>query len=565
MKRMQSKLIRFLLLMVPALFSGQVRITGPSSSAGPYVVPIVLNSTITSIFTAGDVVSGYTMCGLPDGLGAYDNGDGSFCVLMNHEFSAGLSNIHAHGAAGAFVSKWTIRKSDLAVISGSDLIQNINLWNGSGYTSYSATGPNGPATVQRFCSADLAPVPAFYNQSSGSGTTVRIFMNGEENSVFGRAFAHIVTGPDAGTSYELPRLGKASWENATACPFMQDKTIVAMTDDSSPGQVYIYIGNKTNTGTAPDRAGLMNGKLFGVAVSNYAAESAAQQPPLTMTFSLIDLGNVSNTDGSALENLSNINKVTAFLRPEDGCWDPSSPTDFYFATTSSFNNNSRLWRLRFNNISQPESGGIITPVLSGAEGQQMLDNLTIDWGGNILLQEDVGNNSHLGKIWSYNKYSKQLTAIAQHDSARFYSGPSFLTNDEESSGIIDMTDILGAGYYLFVSEAHYGLPAPMVEGGQLLLMRMGSSPPIPAGLKRVPDQMVTVGLTGSGDWSVMNLSPADIHHLEITDVCGRIVYSSEHRIFSGKATEISPGSFAPGLYTIKATTTEGVYYFRLLK
>jgi hypothetical protein len=40
---------------------------------------------MTSIFTANDSINGYKMSGLADGLGAFDNGDGTFTVLMNHE------------------------------------------------------------------------------------------------------------------------------------------------------------------------------------------------------------------------------------------------------------------------------------------------------------------------------------------------------------------------------------------------------------------------------------------------------------------------------------------------
>ena len=64
----------------------------------------------------------------------------------------------------------------------------------------------------RFCSADLAPVSAFF--ASGVGFNGQLFTNGEETGAEGRAWAH---GLD-GTSWELPRLGKASWENSVANP-----------------------------------------------------------------------------------------------------------------------------------------------------------------------------------------------------------------------------------------------------------------------------------------------------------------------------------------------------------
>ena len=46
--------------------------------------------------------------------------------------------------------------------------------------------------------------------------------------------------------------------------------------------------------------------------------------------------------------------------------------------------------------------------------------------------------------------------------------PSFLTQDEESSGVIDVSNILGQGWYLFDVQAHYANGAELVEGGQLL-------------------------------------------------------------------------------------------------
>ncbi len=44
--------------------------------------------------------------------------------------------------------------------------------------------------------------------------------------------------------------------------------------------------------------------------------------------------------------------------------------------------------------------------------------------------------------------------------------------DEETSGVIDMQNILGPGWYLLDAQAHYttGIPADLVEGGQLLAL-----------------------------------------------------------------------------------------------
>ncbi len=140
----------------------------------------------------------------------------------------------AHGGIGAFVSRWTIRKHDLKVLQGSDLIQQVFLWD-PGASAYVLTEP---ATFSRFCAADLPGPYAFFNRQSGNGYPGRIFLNAEESDNLGRAFAHIASGPHTGTSYELPHLGNGEWENVVAHPVARDRTIVVALDDSSPGQVY---------------------------------------------------------------------------------------------------------------------------------------------------------------------------------------------------------------------------------------------------------------------------------------------------------------------------------------
>ena len=99
----------------------------------------------------------------------------------------------------------------------------------------------------------------------------------------------------------------------------------------------------------------------------------------------------------------------------------------------------------------------------------MLDNLTIDNAGHILLQEDPGNQSYVAKMYSYNTTTDVLTTVGQHDETRFVTGgANFLTQDEESSGIIDVQEILGAGQFLLYDQAHYAIAGEVVQGGQLL-------------------------------------------------------------------------------------------------
>lgn len=448
-------------------------VTGPSSSQSPYLVRSQAGVITKSILTVGDAVGGYRLAGLPDGLGAFDNGDGTFTVLANHEIRTGRGAVRAHGASGSFVSRWTIRKGSLAIVSGGDLIQQIATWN-------TAAGSFNPPTsgvgLNRLCSADLPPVSALFDAASGLGYAGRLFMDGEEGGAEGRAFAHALDG----TSYELASLGKFAWENSVARPVAGPTTVVVGTDDGGGGQVYVYAGQKRSAGNPAEKAGLTGGSLYGIKVAGFVIENVASGIPSGTRFTGAPLGDVSATTGAQLETASDAAGVTEFLRPEDAAWDPSNPNDLYFVTTAGFTGRSRLWRLRFDDPADPAAGGTIDQLLEGTEdggtGERlhMLDNLTVDDRGNVMLQEDPGKQPYLARIWQYDIESDSLTEVAAHDPERFAVGaPQLLTNDEESSGIIDVSSILGEGWYLLDVQAHYTHPDPaLVEGGQLLAMHV---------------------------------------------------------------------------------------------
>jgi len=487
---------------------------GPSSSQSPYVLRAQPGVVTTSILTVGDSVNNkpdgtpYRMVGIPDGLGAYDNGDGTFTVLMNHELGNTAGIVRAHGARGSFVSKWTIRKSDLTVLHGADLIQTLHTWDATLGEWVVSNTDAAPTRLNRLCSADLAPISAYYNAATGNGYNGRIFADGEEGGTAGRPFGHVLA---TGDSYELtPWLGNMSFENVVANPATGDSTVVAVTDDGDATvgqQVYVYGGTKTATGNPVQRAGLTNGSLYGIKVTGIP-QSEYQKTDWTVGdefgVELVDVSQFAGvgavTDNGVVDTLeedSQAQGVTNFQRPEDGAWDPNHPSDFYFVTTSSFGplpaesrtGQTRLWRLRLADPGDPAQGGTLTLLVSGpigtpdnppatgtqsadAPGPQMFDNMTVNNRGQVLLNEDVGGQAYLGGVWLYNIASGSLIEVAQHDPARFTPGaPGFLTKDEETSGIIP-APFLGAGWYLLDVQAHYAIAGELVQGGQLLALQI---------------------------------------------------------------------------------------------
>jgi RTX calcium-binding nonapeptide repeat (4 copies) len=506
------------------------QIQGPTSSQTPYLVSANSHVTVESLITTGDqALNGYTMVGIPDGLGAFDNGNGTFTVLMNHEISnsnpALAGAVRTHGANGAFVSEWVIDKTTLQVVSGKDLMHDVWLFDTATqtYVDHNAALGNG-VSFSRFCSADLADPNAFYNPATGLGFNPadgRLFLDGEENNAEGRAMAHIVGGAQDGNSYELAWLGNMAYENQLANPFTGDKTVVGMLNDTAAagnnapgtsafsgndrGEVYFYVGDKQSTGLAIDKAGLTGGGMYGVKVAGMEFETDLTTKAVNGAhFDLVAVGDPTNTSadvhnltGSAppgtnnIESNSQAGHVTGFERPEDGAWDTIDHNRFYFVTTASTANytapgtniggHSKLWELDFVDAKNPTLGGTVKMLLDGTEGQSMFDNITVSPDGKITLCEDPGNNDRVAKVWQYDPANGSLTEIAHHDPARFdpnlngpgVAGPNFITKDEESSGVIDVSKILGnAGEHAFLidTQSHKEVGGALVEGGQLMVM-----------------------------------------------------------------------------------------------
>jgi hypothetical protein len=144
---------------------------------------------------------------------------------------------------------------------------------------------------------------------------------------------------------------------------------------------------------------------------------------------------------------------------------------------------SRLWHVHFTDAANPGIGGTVEMVLEGPAdlsfGPKMMDNITVNDRGQVLIQEDPGNNAYLAGVWQYDISTGDLRRIADHDPERFLSGGSvFDTIDEESSGIIP-APFLGEGKYLLDVQNHKALADPeLVQKGQLLLLRVPPGQPL---------------------------------------------------------------------------------------
>ena len=458
--------------------------TGPSSTVAPYVLPVAPGVSITSLLSVGDAAGGYRMVGIPDGLGAMSGANGSVDVFMNHELGNALGIPRAHGQKGAFVSRWSIDPSSGTVLSGGDLITGVMDWdyNANGGLGAYESNTTSNAAFNRFCSASLTEDGQLLNKRSGNGYAGRLFFGSEESGDDARTFGIDVA---SGIAYQLPRIGKFSSENTLVASTKGDTTLVLGNEDGGNGQVRVYWGTKQATGTAVDKAGLTNGALHVLAV-----EGATKDVDFRSVFGKnvevkASFPEISWNATGAAQNAEAASKGLTLNRIEDGAFDPRKPGDYYFVTTDggqgigNEGGGGGLWRLRFADVDRPELGGTLTLLLDGTEGVALNkpDNISVDNGGNILIQEDPGGVPAVARIVAYRIADGRTGVVAEFDRSLFAAGaPGLITIDEESSGIIDVSSLWKRpNTFLFDAQVHASAgDAALVEKGQLLTLSIQS-------------------------------------------------------------------------------------------
>jgi hypothetical protein len=509
----------------------------PAQAAG--TAPIYVDATnpgasLKVLATSGDTIGSYVLPGTPDGIGITNEGK-KIAIYMNHEFTDQASTYaRGNGAitAGSTVSKLILDPATQQITSAEDAIKSV-VWYDYSTGTYGSK-PVAPAgsklknafgdlvhstTLNRFCSSSMAAAGTFvYSQTvtkNVKGKIVKsvvktgydgaIYFNGEEDDNESRAFGLNTDGQ----LVQLPKLGLAGTETFNAAPINSLNTVLIGDEDGAvnSSELRLYVGKKQNTGTWYEKAGLTNGALYYARVGNIANDTqfraeVGKGKPTAVTFNEV----ATNINGDAQN--SNPWIGTGFSRIEDGAFDPNNPNDYYFVTTSSnktpaattlnpadtvttARDGGALWRLRFKDVTNPLLGATVEMLLDGSEPQfiNMPDNLTIDKAGNILLQEDPGNNITRSKVWAYRISDAKLVQVLQFTTKYFdKTSPEFITQDEETSGVLDVTDAMRtsksdkAYYYLLDAQVHSTIAAARpdltdkdaiktaIEGGQLYLM-----------------------------------------------------------------------------------------------
>ncbi len=462
------------LLAVTAALAPSAAALGQDTSAPSYIRSVSpMTQQIIPLLTTGDSVDGYRMVGIPDGLGAYNTGGQTFRLYCNHELGQTNGVARAHGGTGAFVSEWEIEiggspsTPTFEFQYGQDAISTVHDYND--VTGQYQVVSNG--RFNRLCSAHL----------SGPTQGIRAFLTGEETSnnqtldgvIGGQSFAVI-----DGTAYALPRLGRFAKENQVILEKTGLNTVVIVLDDTTPSQLFVYVGRKNPAALANplSQLGLDNGDLYVLKVDGLTSENQlVKGQPREFSMQRVDwwLNEPGLRAQTAAAGAFN------FIRIEDGAQDLRDRDTFYFVTTGgpgTGNTNGRLHAVKFHRAFQPELGGTIEVLLDGSEGIISPDNIDINVHGQIMIQEDPtftlsGRDS---SMWCYNAYSTNLTRVIEMDSAVAAARDNaYSLGKWETSGVIDASHLLGKGWWLLDVQAHYNLADPeLVQDGQILAVKV---------------------------------------------------------------------------------------------
>jgi hypothetical protein len=486
-----------------------------ATSVKPYVEPVGGHYQVKALFSVDDKVpllggaSGqqYRMVGIPDGLGAHPNRDGTSTLFMNHELGfTALSEPVVGGPKnrGAIVSQW-ILDQDGDPIAGKRAYDSI-------YDENTLLGPapvvgneaQMPRQLARYCSGFLA--------GPATGFDRPIYLTNEESSspdTFDGKGGLSVAIFD-GELHTLPKLGRYAKENTVVQPTQGTRTVVLPTEDGPAtldNQLYMYVGTKDRSANATvlARNGLDNGKLYVFRSLDPARNSERTFTSGSVTGEWVQIPNAEDLTDVQLEAASDAIGAMTFVRPEDGAFNPTSPNEFFFVTTGSssgaddgVNELGRLYSLRLH-PGNPLKPGTLTTVYNadtvvagGGDIAISPDNLDVS-RRYLMINEDGTTESRAvmaakgrdGSIWRFDLAkgpvgavgvdASTATRVAQLDPPGrdgIPVGPGVW----ETSGIIDTSTLFGANTWLSDVQAHPPTTPPAgstvtVEDGQLFLLR----------------------------------------------------------------------------------------------
>ena len=497
--------------VVAALVVGAAVMTvGGSVSAGttvkPYVVAVGAEYEVRALFSAGDAVPEtsdatrqFRMIGIPDGLGAYANGDGTHTLFMSHE--AGRTQVSeplvgSPRYRGAFVSKW-ILDADGDPVSGERAYDTV-------FIEDTLVGPaaqvgNTTRGFSRFCSGFLAGPDVgfdrwiyFANEEAPSPNTFDT-LGGLSVAIFDNE------------AHGLPKLGRMEKENSV----VQDagaraQTVIFSLEDGPAtlnNQLYMYVGKKDRSPGASvlARNGLDNGELYVLRSLDPGRNSERTFTAGSVDVEWVPIPDAETMTDDQLEAASDAVGAMSFVRLEDGAFNTRNRNELFFVTTGNsggvddgVNELGRLYSLRLHSsrILKPATLAIVynadTVVAGGGDTALAPDNVDTNEDYLMIAEDGTGAsnpvmdaNGRDGSVWRFDLAqgpvgvdASSATRIAEVDPPG-RDGVPVPTGAWEVSGIIDASSLFGAETWLADVQTPNPTTAPtplLLEDGQLFLL-----------------------------------------------------------------------------------------------
>jgi hypothetical protein len=397
---------------------------GVKTTRPPQLVPIAPGVVVDPILSVGDIVPAgqtpqYQMSGIPDGLGAYKDGN-TLQVLMNHEL--GISFPNTPPGVDTRISKLTIDRKTNSVLRA----------------KYVFTGTEG---FERFCSSTLEVI---------NGTPY--YFTGEESIPTGHDGSSIVMNADTGVWHETPHFGHFEHENVV--PVLKlSKFMVVSTEDNFrvgvPSYLFAYIADSFADAVSGDPA---HGSLYVWRAADPAETGATIAKGETIAGEFVPISQAQNTNSTVLKAAATANGAFRFARLEDATVAFQTAGRLYFADTGKPGEATlagRIYRLDID-PSDPTKASLTVELDSAVDDMANPDNLGTS-PQSLMIQEDRENPFRVqyGRILRYDLSDGSLTPVA-----RVNTPPPLLPGEWESSGIIWAGNLLGGGWWLADVQAH---------------------------------------------------------------------------------------------------------------
>lgn len=477
----------------------------------PYLVSLDPAYEVVPILSVGermpdtdDPSREYQMVGIPDGMGAHDNGDGTHTLYLSYELTGPtLAEPHVGGPLqrGSYVSQYVV-DADGNVLSGRRAFDEVYF--GNDLVGPAAEVGNATPAFNRFCSAFLA--------GPNVGLDRWIYLAGEESegtaTFDGRGGVGVAIYD--GEAHVLPRLGRYAKENLLVMRGTGQSTVIMGLEDgpSTPdSQLWMYVGRKERNarGNALRRNGLDNGSLYVLRAVDPAVRTEGDFRSGVLRCEWVAIPGADAMTDAALEAAADAAGAFGFVRVEDGAFNPRQKDELFFVTTGSSwtpagapapaNKLGRLYALKIDrkNLTGPCELQVVYNaddiIAEGGDVALSPDNMDVSEDA-LVIQEDgtaesrvvMGAKGRDGSIWSFPLTSlgwqqrvdlSGRVRVAELDPPG-RDGVAVGPGVWESSGIIDASEVLDEGDWIVNVQAHRPTAAPApntVEDGQVLWLR----------------------------------------------------------------------------------------------